>query len=112
MFCKISNIFIFPGILLFLIFVFLLASEESTTTIWGKITDAENKEGIEGVLVKVKETDLSCETNKKGIYRIKNITPGEYWIYAFKEGYWEKEILITLKANQTRALDFCLVKKE
>ena len=112
MFCQKAKSLILSGILLFLIFVFLFASEESTATIWGKITDAENKEGIEGVMVKVKETDLSCETNKKGIYRIKNITPGEYWIYAYKEGYWEKEILITLKANRTRALDFCLVKKE
>jgi hypothetical protein len=112
MFCQKANSFILSGILLFLIFVSLFASEESTATVWGKITDAENKKPIKSVMVKVKETDLSCETDNKGIYRIKNIIPGEYWIYAYKEGYWEKEILITLKANQIRALDFCLVKKE
>ncbi len=62
-----------------LILLLLLCSVDLFSgDISGKITDIILKDGVEGVVVKIKELDLKSQTNKSGVYVITGIKEGEY----------------------------------
>lgn len=67
----------------------------------GVVTD--NGQPVEGVNIRLLEdADVEMiQTNNKGEYTLKNIYSGKYTIRAFKDGYENKEIEVTLKDGNT-----------
>jgi hypothetical protein len=55
----------------------------------GRITDERTKRPLSGVVVKIQGTRFATTTNSMGEYIFYNVTPGEYDLKFFKNGYGE-----------------------
>ena len=62
-------------------------AEETTGNIYGKITDAQTSEVLQGVTVTITPGGLSRTTGSDGNYEFNGLEPGSYQIQAKKSGY-------------------------
>lgn len=88
----------FRFILFFLGLFFQLYAWAQTSTITGKVTDAQNNEGIPGASVKIKNSNLGTVTEIDGSYSLKNVPDGSILIFS-SVGYESKEITIGNKTE-------------
>lgn len=63
------------------------AFAQNSLTLTGKVTDADNGEPLEFVIVQLPDRNLWAETNEKGIFSIKNLRPGTYTVFIQSTGY-------------------------
>ncbi len=89
---------------------FALDPETSTGTgtIKGRVTDANTRDRLSGVLVTV-DTGESKTTNNSGRYNLGNVPAGSRTVTASKVGYVIQQIMAPLVAGQTVTVDFALV---
>ncbi|HYM20570.1 MAG TPA: SusC/RagA family TonB-linked outer membrane protein [Candidatus Kapabacteria bacterium] len=81
---------------------------QTRATITGTITDADTKDGVPGVVVKI--TDLAgygARSDVKGNYSIKNVPAGVHTVEARVLGYHESTKKVTVDADNV-TLDFVL----
>ncbi len=96
-----------------LTFVFILLSSFSIAhaqngTIMGRVTDAKTGEGLPGVNVVLKGKTIGASTDFDGNYKITNIAPGYYTVYASYISYKAFEQDIKLEAGKTLTLNIKL----
>jgi outer membrane receptor protein involved in Fe transport len=78
-------------------------------TLSGKVTDAENGEGLPGVNVIVKGTYYGAATDLEGNFNIVNVNPGVYTIAVSMIGFKQiQNTGVQVNAGQTTDLDFKL----
>ena len=74
----------------------------------GIVSDSLNGNELVGANVFITGTSLGAATNDKGLYDIKNISPGTYKIKVSYIGYESKEMELTLDEAKTYNRDFFL----
>ena len=79
-----------------------------TGTIKGTVTDDNTGARLGGVLVET-DTGQSATTNRRGMYRLKDVPEGERTVTASKTGYVTQPKSATVVADQTTVVDFALV---
>jgi len=77
-------------------------------TIKGTVTDDNTGARLRDVTVTT-DTDQSATTNKRGMYKIKNVPEGERTVTASSTGYITQSKPATVVAEQTTTVDFALV---
>ncbi|MDE6443540.1 MAG: TonB-dependent receptor [Muribaculaceae bacterium] len=75
------------------------AFAQNNLTLTGKVTDADNGEPLEFVIVQLPERNLWAETDEKGIFSIKNLRPGTYTVFIQSTGYQDYTHTIDLSAK-------------
>ncbi|MDE5886948.1 MAG: TonB-dependent receptor [Muribaculaceae bacterium] len=93
--------------LLFLAVLSLLAllipmealAQKGTLSISGKVSDADTGEPLEFVIVQLAERNIWAETNDKGLFTIRNLTPGSYELVVQSTGYKPYSQSINLKKS-------------
>lgn len=95
-------------IFLLLLLLSKIALSQQNFTISGRVTDAQNGEGMIGVNVFIKELKIGASTNVYGFYSI-TAPKGKYSIAASYIGYSSITKEYTLENNQT--LNFELVEE-
>lgn len=98
---------------LFLLGIFLFVSQLSyaqTGVIKGRVIDQETQEVLSGVNVGIKNTSEGGATNEKGAFKIAGISPGNYTLVISAVGYAQKEVMVSVSANQTTTANVELAK--
>jgi outer membrane receptor protein involved in Fe transport len=79
-----------------------------TCTVKGYVTDADTKEALQGVTVKINGTTIGTFTDKRGYYEINNLKPGKYSVVASYVGYAAVAKEITISSGKAVEVDFQL----
>ena len=98
---------------LFLLGIFLFISQLSyaqSGSIEGVVTDQETEEVLSGVNVGIKNTSEGGATNEEGAFEITGISPGNYTLIISAVGYAQKEVMVSVSANQTTTANVELIK--
>ena len=74
----------------------------------GYVTDADTKEALQGVTVKINGTTIGTFTDKRGYYEINNLKPGKYSVVASYVGYAASSKEITISSGKTAEVNFQL----
>ncbi|WP_298365357.1 TonB-dependent receptor [uncultured Lutibacter sp.] len=90
-------------ILLFCIAVFAKNTTSNTAIIKGIVTDSNNP--IPGATVYIKNSTIGSSANISGRYQFA-VAAGEFIVVASAIGYKAKEVMVSLKNNETRVLNF------
>jgi len=62
----------------------------------GRVTDVDTKDYLPGANVILEGTTSGSATNRSGLYRISNITPGTYTLIVSYIGYEDQSVVITI----------------
>lgn len=81
-------------------------STVETCSVKGYVTDADTKEALQGVTVKISGTTIGTFTDKRGYYEINNLRPGKYSVVASYVGYAAVAKEITLSLGKTVEINF------
>jgi outer membrane receptor for ferrienterochelin and colicins len=82
---------------------------QGTGTITGKATDANTKDALGGMNVRVKGTSFGAATDNAGKYTIRNVPEGVYTITFSAIGYMSVEVPdVSVKADETATVDAAL----
>ncbi|MCW9707077.1 TonB-dependent receptor [Fodinibius salsisoli] len=92
------------------ILLFSQFANAQTGSIKGTVTDQETKEVIPGVNVGIENTTQGAATNAEGIFEITEVAPGNYTLVISAVGYAQKELMVSVNANQTTTADVALTK--
>lgn len=79
---------------------------QTTGSVTGTIRDAETKETIPNVNVRLKDTPMGSATDVQGRYTISNIPPGSYTVVVSSVGYESVEAAVQLQVGGTARRDF------
>jgi hypothetical protein len=91
------KVFLFIGVILCSMTIF----GQNKGSISGTITDREVfNEGIVFADVQIKNTDIKVQTNFRGRFEIKDLTPGNYTVQVNYLGYETMEIPVIIKDNE------------
>jgi TonB-linked SusC/RagA family outer membrane protein len=78
-------------------------------TISGKITNAADEEPLVGATVQVKGTTIGTATDIRGQYQLTGVPVGKSVMLIIRSiGFKEKEVAVSLVANETKTFDFSL----
>lgn len=86
----------------------LIGTVRSQGIVQGHVKDADTKESLIGVTIKITDTKLGGRTDSKGNYRIANVPPGKHTILAHILGYSDKSASVTVDADQPATADFAI----
>ncbi|HEX4946300.1 MAG TPA: TonB-dependent receptor [Blastocatellia bacterium] len=93
--------------LVFLLFLAPAAIQaQSTGTLRGKVTLADNGNPLHDVAVTIVKLKLSTETDETGSYEFKNVPAGTWAVHAHMEGFPDTVQTVTISGNDTVAADF------
>ena len=92
----------------FILFLLLSLSlfAQTTGTLRGKVTLADNNNPLHDVSVTIVKLKLSAETDTDGSYEIKNVPTGTWSVHAHLESFPDFIQSITIKASETTTADF------
>jgi hypothetical protein len=91
----------------------VVAPEDSQYgTISGKIAEALGGSFVSKVNIKTVPSTSSVTSDSLGNYRLENVTPGEYTIYAAKAGYDSANIKVKVIAGSLTTGDIFIVKTD
>ena len=85
------------------------ANTLSDANIVGHVVEHGTDEHLPGVTIHIKGTSLGATTDASGHYSIMNIAPGTYTIEAKCIGYVTATQTVTVKARQTKELNFDII---
>lgn len=78
--------------------------EAPTTSLTGKILDAQTGEALVGVSVKIEGSDIEAYTDFDGNFQFDGILPGEYTISATMISYKKESSKLDVKLNNENDL--------
>lgn len=89
--------------------LFMVRDVFSQGIIQGHVTDADTKEGLVGVNIKLSDLKgIGTRTDSKGNYKIINVPPGKHTIQVHLIGYGDKVQSVSIEGDQTITSDFNL----
>lgn len=90
------------------LFFFLLnVSAQTKSSVRGIVHDFNSQKELSGVTVKIKNTIISAKTTKNGVFELKNISIGSYYLELFLEGYELQKIPIII--SEEKELDVGII---
>ena len=98
--------------LILIIFLSPFFIYSQTGIIKGRVVGEVNEENLLGANVILVGTKLGCATDKDGIYKIVNITPGKYILRCTYIGYKREQQQIDVKKGGEKVVDFKLTETE
>jgi len=103
-----QSLFLIPAFLFGLIFFIFFNSngyaQIQTGAIEGKVVDQETLETLPGVNVGIQGSRKGAATDSEGLFRINDLQPGNFTLIVSAVGYTQKEINVSVSANQTTDL--------
>ncbi len=95
-----------------LLFFFTLSNNAQNGVIEGRVFNEINNKSLEGVAIKIENSDNGTTTDNNGVYKIENLVPGKYTITASYLGF-EKKIFYDLQVltNKPVILDISLIEE-
>ena len=87
------------------------ADNQPSGIISGKVINKETRRPVSGVNVFLAYTMAGCASNGIGIYTIKNVPPGNYWLAASHVGYESASLELKMDNNEILTYNFELKPK-
>lgn len=98
-------------ILVFILFCSLSLFAQTTGTLRGKVTLADNGNPLHDVAITIVKLKLTAETDDNGNYEFKQVPVGTWSVHAHLESFPDLVQTVTVKANDTTTSDFQMVLK-
>ena len=98
--------FLFTFLLVF--YVFLMSGQSSNSKLFGTIKDASSSDPLIGAFVIIEGTSFGVATDIDGKFSINNIPTGDYILKVSYIGYDNKELTLSLKADEKRKIEVLL----
>lgn len=94
-------------ITLFFSLAILIANAQNSSTLLGKIIDAENQQPLAGASVSIKNTSFGTISNEDGIFKL-NLAEGKYKIQISLTGYQSSIYEVQINNNQNTEINISL----
>ncbi len=79
---------------------------QSTGSVAGTVRDAETKETLPSINVRLKDSPLGAATDINGAYAIRNVQPGSYTLVVSSVGYESIESSVQIRPGETTQKNF------
>ncbi len=84
---------------------------ETTGSISGKATDYSTGNALSGVTIATNPVTSSIQTGSDGSYRLTDLEPGQYSVYATKNEYHDNSVIVNVNAGKNSTADISMTPK-